>query len=70
MKDESLALAAAVEDPVRKLNVMREYVQAFVLRSLHELEAFRRLAFVGGNRAALLGEPASVLGECRFFAGR
>lgn len=54
MKDEALALAAAIDDPVRKLNVLREYVQAFVLRSLHECEAFSRLAFVGGTALRFL----------------
>ena len=29
MKDEALALVAEIEDPSRRLNVLREYVQAF-----------------------------------------
>ncbi len=49
MKDEALALAAAVADPAGKLNLLREYLQALVLRSLHESEAFINLAFVGGT---------------------
>jgi hypothetical protein len=54
MRDEVLALAADIDDPVRKLNVMREYMQAFVLRCLHESEAFSRLAFVGGTALRFL----------------
>ena len=38
-----------VSDPSEKLNLLREYVQAMVLRSLHESEAFVNLAFVGGT---------------------
>ena len=49
MKDEALALAAAVPDPAGKLNLLREYLQALALRSLHESEAFINLAFVGGT---------------------
>ena len=49
MKDEALALARAVADPAQKLNVLREYIQAVTLRSLHESEAFVQLAFVGGT---------------------
>lgn len=49
MKDEALALAAAVPDPAGKLNLLREYLQALALRSLHESEAFLHLAFVGGT---------------------
>jgi len=49
MKDEALALARATADPARRLNVLREYLQALILRSLHESEAFQALAFVGGT---------------------
>jgi len=54
LKDEALALVAAIDDPARKLNLLREYVQAFVLRSLHESEAFSSLAFVGGTALRFL----------------
>lgn len=47
MKDEALALVHTIDDPAHKLNLLREYVQAFVLRSLHESEAFSSLVFVG-----------------------
>jgi predicted nucleotidyltransferase component of viral defense system len=49
MKEEAIALARAVVDPAQKLNVLREYIQAMSLRSLHESEAFVQLAFVGGT---------------------
>jgi hypothetical protein len=49
MKEEALALVEGVGDPGEKLNLLREYVQALVLRSLHESEAFRSIAFVGGT---------------------
>lgn len=48
MKDEALALVADVSNPAEKLNLLREFVQALTLRSLHESEAFVTLAFVGG----------------------
>ena len=54
MKDEALALVEDVQDPARALNLLREYVQALVLRSLHECEAFTALAFVGGTALRFL----------------
>ncbi|MDJ0766233.1 MAG: nucleotidyl transferase AbiEii/AbiGii toxin family protein [Myxococcota bacterium] len=49
MRDAALALVSAIDDPSARLNLLREYVQAFVLRSLHESEAFSSMAFVGGT---------------------
>lgn len=49
MKDEALAIIREISNPADKLNLLREYVQAMVLRSLHESEAFTNLAFVGGT---------------------
>lgn len=49
MKDEALALVADSSDSAQKLNLLREFVQALTLRSLHESEAFVNLAFVGGT---------------------
>lgn len=43
-----------MRNPVARLNALREYVQAFTLRSLHESEAFRCLAFVGGTALRFL----------------
>jgi hypothetical protein len=54
VKEEALSLVESIDDPVRKKNVLREYVQAFVLRSLHESEAFRGMAFVGGTALRFL----------------
>ncbi len=41
-------------DPTQKMNLLREYTQAFILRSLHENEAFRNLSFVGGTALRFL----------------
>ncbi|MEI6210338.1 MAG: nucleotidyl transferase AbiEii/AbiGii toxin family protein [bacterium] len=54
MKEEALALVRGVPDPAQALNRLREYLQAFVLRSFHESEAFRPLAFVGGTALRFL----------------
>ena len=42
------------DDPVRRLNSLREYLQAFIMRSLHESEAARSIAFVGGTALRFL----------------
>ena len=49
MKARALELEGEVADPVARLNVLREYAQASILRSLHESEAFQALSFVGGT---------------------
>ncbi|MBL7219609.1 MAG: nucleotidyl transferase AbiEii/AbiGii toxin family protein [Phycisphaerae bacterium] len=49
MKDQALAIIQDVSSPSDKLNLLREYLQAMALRSLHESEAFVSLAFVGGT---------------------
>jgi predicted nucleotidyltransferase component of viral defense system len=49
MKDQALAIIQNVANPADKLNLLREYLQAMALRSLHESEAFVNLAFVGGT---------------------
>ena len=54
MKDEILALVRDHPDPAAQLNLMREYIQAMVLRSLHESEAFVNLSFVGGTALRFL----------------
>lgn len=54
MKEQALALVNGIEDPAQAVNRLREYLQAFVLRSLHECEAFRSLAFVGGTALRFL----------------
>ena len=49
MKEKALALVSNIKNPSIKLNILREYIQALVLRSLHESEAFNNLSFVGGT---------------------
>ena len=49
MKEEALAIVKDVSSPSEKLNLLREYLQAMALRSLHESEAFVNLALVGGT---------------------
>jgi hypothetical protein len=49
MKAQALALLEGLAGPSEKLNILREYLQAFALRSLHESLAFRGLSFVGGT---------------------
>lgn len=54
MKDHALSLVAGLDDPSRKLNLLREYLQQSILRSLHESEAARSLIFVGGTALRFL----------------
>ncbi len=54
MKEEALNLVRPIRDPARRLNVLREYLQALLLRSLHESEGFKCLAFVGGTALRFL----------------
>jgi len=54
MKQDALRLAASVTDPALKLNLLREYLQACALRSLHEADAFLNLSFVGGTALRFL----------------
>ena len=54
MRDAVLALVEELEDPAQRLNLLREYSQASVLRSLHESEAFQNLSFVGGTALRFL----------------
>jgi predicted nucleotidyltransferase component of viral defense system len=44
-----LSLAAAQPDPRARLNLVREYLQAHILRSAQEAGAFAALAFQGGT---------------------
>lgn len=54
MKEEAISLARNIADPGQRLNMLREYLQALVLRSLHESEAFQCIAFVGGTALRFL----------------
>jgi len=49
MKEQAIDLVQNVQAPAEKLNILREYLQAFVMRSLHESEAYTCLSFVGGT---------------------
>ncbi|NBB78176.1 MAG: hypothetical protein GVY36_01840 [Verrucomicrobia bacterium] len=54
MKERALAIARKAPDAATSLNLLREYLQAFVLRALHDCEAFQSLAFVGGTALRFL----------------
>ncbi len=54
MKDDALELAFRSQDPIDRVNILREYVQACALRSLHESRAFEQLSFVGGTALRFL----------------
>jgi predicted nucleotidyltransferase component of viral defense system len=54
VKDHALALTEKATDRGQALNTLREYLQALVLRSFYESEAFRNLAFVGGTALRFL----------------
>ena len=62
LKEEMLELAAAVADPEGKRAVLRDCLQASVLRSFHEAEAFLSVAMVGDGAAAAPGGAAGVPG--------
>jgi len=54
VKEEAIALVENLDDPAQALNLLREYLQICVLRSLHESEAFINLSFVGGAALRLI----------------
>jgi predicted nucleotidyltransferase component of viral defense system len=54
LREQALALVRGVGDPGKGLNLLREYLQTLILRSLHEAEAFRPLAFVSGTALRFL----------------
>jgi len=54
VKDHLLSLAAAQPDPRARLNLVREYLQAHILRSAQEAGAFAALAFQGGTALRFL----------------
>lgn len=54
MKDYCLELAAAQKTASAKYNAMREYLQAYVLRVMHDKNAFQSIAFVGGTALRFL----------------
>jgi predicted nucleotidyltransferase component of viral defense system len=54
LKDHLLTLAAEEPDRRKRLNLVREYLQACILRSLQESGAFAALAFQGGTALRFL----------------
>lgn len=54
MKDYVLELVSAKEGYNAKLNVMREYLQTYTLRIMHDEGVFRSVAFLGGTALRLL----------------
>ena len=54
MKDYAIELAAGKPDYNAKLNTMREYIQSYVLRVLHEQGFFHSSAFLGGTALRFL----------------
>jgi Uncharacterized conserved protein len=54
MRAEALELATRADDPVERINILREYIQVCALRSLHESRAFESLSFVGGTALRFL----------------
>jgi predicted nucleotidyltransferase component of viral defense system len=56
MKDYLLELVSAVEGDNKKLNIMREYLQSYILRILFEKKFFQHCAFVGGTALRFIHE--------------
>jgi predicted nucleotidyltransferase component of viral defense system len=54
MKDYVLELVSAKTGYNAKLNIMREYLQAFILRIMHDKRVFRSTAFLGGTALRFL----------------
>ncbi len=54
MKDYALELTSAREGYNAKLNTLREYLQAYILRILHTDELFKNSAFLGGTALRFL----------------
>ena len=54
MKDYALQLAASQKGRSAKLNILREYLQAYLLRGLHETDFFQHAAFMGGTALRFL----------------
>ena len=54
MKDYALELAASKSSSNAKRNVMREYLQAYILKILHKEEFFQTAAFLGGTALRFL----------------
>jgi len=49
MKEQLLNIISPVVEPKMKINIMREYLQVYVLRTMFEKGHFSQVAFVGGT---------------------
>ncbi len=54
MREYLLELVAKRSGHNERLNIMREYLQAYILRLMHDAGAFRNAAFVGGTALRFL----------------
>lgn len=54
MKDYCLELVSSQKSTAAKYNMMREYLQAYALRIMHDRKAFQSMAFVGGTALRFL----------------
>ena len=54
MKDYCLELSSRQTTFNAKLNIMREYLQAYALRIMHDKGVFRSTAFLGGTALRFL----------------
>lgn len=54
MKDYLLELANREENPQLRLNIMREYLQSYILKAFQDAGYFQKLAFVGGTALRFL----------------
>lgn len=67
MKDYVLELVSAKTGYNAKLNIMREYLQAFILRIMHDNKAFRSAAFLGGTALQFLYDLPRFSENLDFF---
>lgn len=67
MKQDALGLALRTDDPIERTNILRDYIQACALRSLHESRAFEQLSFVGVRHHDL---PSMMAGKIHAILSR
>ena len=66
MKEQAVALAHGASNSETALNLLREYLQAFILRSLHDCEAFRANVL---RTALTLVRVTELVERCFLFPG-
>jgi len=54
VKDQALEVANGESDAGKKLNALREYLQLYILRTLHDQGFFGQNAFIGGTALRVL----------------